>query len=169
MIADFSMSKIINRGKKGSKIGTPEYMAPELVIQKWQHKGYTGMEADNYSLGVILYQMLYGYCPFQKRGKTDNNFWKRIATDKVEFDEQKTISEEAKDLMLKLLEKDPKIRLGSGRKGCREIRYHKWFRFVPWAKYFDFAKWKPYYKPSVIRLRKQKTMDNEWGMEIKKR
>ncbi len=68
LLTDFGLVKVVSGGQSaqvrltgaGAPVGTPDYMAPEQVVGE----GVDG-RADQYSLGVILYQMLTGTTPFQ--------------------------------------------------------------------------------------------------------
>ncbi|ONK73254.1 uncharacterized protein A4U43_C04F29010 [Asparagus officinalis] len=91
-----------------STVATPDYIAPENLSKK----GY-GMECDWWSLGAIMYEMLMGYPPFQSK--------EALATCRkvvnwqshLKFPEYLTISEEAKDLIQRLL-CDIERRIGTG-------------------------------------------------------
>lgn len=75
-------------------LGTPLYMAPELVkSQKYNEK------VDVWSLGVIVYQLLSGLTPFE--GKTIKEVNKNICNNKIKFEgeEFKMISDRAKDFI----------------------------------------------------------------------
>ncbi len=96
--------------------GTPNYVAPEII----NGKGYQS-KVDCWSLGVILYVMLCGFPPFYDE---DNEKLFSLIQD-AQFDFPSpywdTISENAKELIRKLLVKDPSKRLSAN-----EILNHPW-------------------------------------------
>ncbi|KRH32211.1 hypothetical protein GLYMA_10G038400v4 [Glycine max] len=112
-----------------STVGTPDYIAPEVLLKK----GY-GMECDWWSLGAIMYEMLVGYPPFYSDDpmltcrKIVN--WKTY----LKFPEEARLSPEAKDLISKLL-CNVNQRLGS--KGADEIKAHPFFKGVEWNKLYQ--------------------------------
>ena len=60
-LADFGISKVLTNDEKTKTfIGTPEYVAPEIIKQKGH-----GKAVDIWSYGTILYEMIYGIPPFQ--------------------------------------------------------------------------------------------------------
>lgn len=79
---------------------------------------------DWWALGVLIYEMMVGFLPF--RDKQMINMYKKILRQPVEFPESLQISEEAKDLIRKLLVKNPKQRLGAVG-GGDEILAHPWY------------------------------------------
>jgi len=79
--------------------GTPAYIAPEILLDK----GYEGFACDIWSAGVVLYAMLYGTVPFKANNMSE--LQKIIIRGKYTLGEG--ISKEAKDLLQKLLERDP--------------------------------------------------------------
>ncbi|KAL4466170.1 hypothetical protein ABPG72_011048 [Tetrahymena utriculariae] len=97
-IIDFGSSRQLKEGiKANTLVGTPYNMAPEV----WNQKDY-GRECDVYSLGVILYQMLFGDYPFF--AKDINNLQKIIEEGKINFKRRNiTISNDMKDLIEKML------------------------------------------------------------------
>ena len=90
------------------KFGTPYYIAPEVL-----KKNYTS-KCDIWSIGVILYILLCGYPPFN--GANDKQIIEAVLKGKftLEEPEWEDISEDAKDLVKKLLEYDPKKRISAG-------------------------------------------------------
>ena len=80
--------------------GTPAYIAPEIL----RDKGYTGFAVDIWSAGVVLYAMLYGTVPFKANNMSE--LQKLIIKAKYTLKED-GVSEEARNLLTGLLEKDP--------------------------------------------------------------
>ncbi|RCV16993.1 hypothetical protein SETIT_3G183200v2 [Setaria italica] len=107
-----------------STVGTPDYIAPEVLLKK----GY-GMECDWWSLGAIMYEMLVGYPPFYSEDPMST--CRKIVNwrSHLKFPEEAKLSPEAKDLISKLL-CNVEQRLGT--KGAHEIKAHPWFRGVQW-------------------------------------
>nr|AML77212.1 putative LOV domain-containing protein [Buddleja sp. BC-2016] len=108
-----------------SFVGTEEYIAPEIITGA----GHTSA-VDWWALGILLYEMVYGYTPF--RGKTRQKTFANILHKDLKFPRNKEVSLEAKQLMYRLLHRDPKNRLGS-REGANEVKNHSFFRGINWA------------------------------------
>nr|AML78754.1 putative LOV domain-containing protein [Aphanopetalum resinosum] len=108
-----------------SFVGTEEYIAPEIITGA----GHTSA-VDWWALGILLYEMLYGYTPF--RGKTRQKTFANILHKDIKFPGSITVTIHAKQLMFRLLHRDPKNRLCS-REGANEIKQHPFFRGVNWA------------------------------------
>nr|AML77298.1 putative LOV domain-containing protein [Oenothera villaricae] len=108
-----------------SFVGTEEYIAPEII----SGAGHTSA-VDWWALGILLYEMLYGYTPF--RGKTRQKTFANILHKDLKFPASKAASLHIKQLMFRLLHRDPKSRLGS-RGGADEIKRHPFFRGINWA------------------------------------
>jgi calcium-dependent protein kinase len=107
-VIDFGTSGKIKKGQKyNDVIGTPFYIAPEVLKNKYDEK------CDIWSCGVILYVMLSGEPPFY--GEDDDEIYNKILTEEVQFNQKEweDISDEAKDLVKKLLKKDYKSRLSA--------------------------------------------------------
>ncbi|KAL7722549.1 non-specific serine/threonine protein kinase [Entamoeba marina] len=113
--------------RSSSFVGTDEYLAPEIVNQE-DHTA----SVDWWTLGVLLYEMLYGRNPFVGVSKRDT--FRKITESKIQFPplHRYTISKKAKDLMRKLLNPNPTNRLGSI-SGATEIKsspFFDGFKFV---------------------------------------
>ncbi|KAK3012630.1 hypothetical protein RJ639_008586, partial [Escallonia herrerae] len=107
-----------------SFVGTEEYIAPEIITAA----GHTSA-VDWWALGILLYEMLYGYTPF--RGKTRQRTFANILHKDLKFPGSIPVSLPAKQLIYRLLHRDPKNRLGS-REGANEVKQHPFFRGVNW-------------------------------------
>ena len=124
----FSQFKSIKNKKRRafafSTVGTPDYIAPEVIRQK----GY-GQEIDWWSLGVIMFEMMIGYPPFFSESSTETCKkildWKNTLNIRPEAN----ISKEAEDILRKLIN-DPETRLGSN--GVEEIKSHPFFKGIDW-------------------------------------
>ena len=118
-IADFGFAKMTSsQAVLKTACGTPEYVAPEVLRQL--RGGYT-TECDVWSMGIIIYIMLCGYPPFYDEHQP--TLFHKIQKQPFKFDspEWDGISKEAKDLITKMLTKDPAKRITA--KQCLE---HDW-------------------------------------------
>jgi 5'-AMP-activated protein kinase catalytic alpha subunit len=114
-VGDFGVSKIVdNNQTMYDQCGTPAYIAPEIL----RDKGYKGYGIDVWSAGVVLYAMLYGTVPF--RAQNMSELHDMIV--KAKFSLKAEISEQARDLIKKILEPDPRKRLT-----IPQIFKHPWF------------------------------------------
>ena len=105
-LCDFGWSIILNdNSKRNTFCGTLEYMAPEII----NNEGYE-KSIDIWSLGILLYEMIHGYCPFNSNNNNKNNsILNKIINENFKI--KKDISNECKDLIYKMLEKDYKKRI----------------------------------------------------------
>ncbi|XP_054820725.1 serine/threonine-protein kinase D6PK-like [Prosopis cineraria] len=108
-----------------SFVGTHEYLAPEIV----SGEGH-GNAVDWWTLGVFMYEMLYGITPF--KGPDHELTLANIVARALDFPKEPIIAEPIKDLIAKLLVKDPTKRLGSTM-GATAIKHHPYFNGVNWA------------------------------------
>nr|AML78418.1 putative LOV domain-containing protein [Taiwania cryptomerioides] len=108
-----------------SFVGTEEYIAPEII----NGAGHSSA-VDWWALGVLLYEMLYGYTPF--RGKTRQKTFANILHKDLKFPKRTHVSMAAIQLILGLLHREPVKRLGSCT-GANEIKQHPFFQDVNWA------------------------------------
>ncbi|XP_078473147.1 ribosomal protein S6 kinase alpha-5-like isoform X1 [Lampetra planeri] len=132
VLTDFGLSKefVIEENERAySFCGTIEYMAPEIV--KGGNAGHN-KAVDWWSLGVLMYEFLTGASPFTVEGEKNNQseISKRILRSDPPFPGD--IRNPVRDLIQKLLVKDPKRRLGSGPAGADEIKNHAFFKSLSW-------------------------------------
>jgi protein-serine/threonine kinase len=115
-----------------SLVGTHQYLAPEVI----SGQGH-GSAVDWWTLGVFMYEMIYGRTPFkgESNEKTLANIVKQpLSFPRVAVGSRKEWDEllRAQDLMTQLLAKNPKRRLGWCT-GSAEVKRHEFFRGVNWA------------------------------------
>ena len=110
-------------------VGTLEYVSPEVLENKYD---IIGPGVDIWSFGVILYTFLFGKNPF--KAKTQQETMDNIKNVKYSFDEIKDNKnknyKEAKDLLSKILIKDPAKRLGYNSYDYNEIKNHPFFKGI---------------------------------------
>ena len=112
-------------------VGTAEYVSPEVLGDKPAEFG-----ADVWALGIMIYQMFFGKTPFKEK----NNYltFRKIEQLKIDFEggEKITIPDEAKDLISKILVKEPNKRLGGGEPGTEydiaHLKSHPFFKGIDW-------------------------------------
>ncbi|XP_064408004.1 ribosomal protein S6 kinase alpha-5 [Latimeria chalumnae] len=131
VLTDFGLSKEFLTDEKErtySFCGTIEYMAPEIIRGKMGH----GKSVDWWSLGILMFELLTGASPFTLEGEknTQVEVSRRILKGNPPFSSE--IGPMARDLLQKLLIKDPKRRLGSGPRGAEEIKLHPFFKGLNW-------------------------------------
>ena len=105
--------------------GTPEYLAPEVLL----NKGH-GKAVDWWALGTLMYELLTGLPPFYN--ENIELMYRQIMSAELTFPPH--ISPEGQDLLAGLLNRDPRQRLGSGPTGLADIRDHPFFVPIDWAK-----------------------------------
>lgn len=108
-----------------SFVGTHEYLAPEIILGHGH-----GSTVDWWTLGIFLYELLFGKTPF--KGSGNRATLSNVVEQPLRFPESPSVSFAAKDLIRGLLMKDPKGRLGVKR-GAAEIKQHMFFEGVNWA------------------------------------
>uniref|UniRef100_A0A8C8VGW4 Calcium/calmodulin dependent protein kinase kinase 1 n=1 Tax=Pelusios castaneus TaxID=367368 RepID=A0A8C8VGW4_9SAUR len=118
-IADFGVSNQFegNDAQLSSTAGTPAFMAPEAISDSG--KSFSGKALDVWAMGITLYCFVYGKCPFIDEYilALHNNIKNKV----VEFPEEPQMSEELRELILRMLDKNPETRIT-----VPEIKLHPW-------------------------------------------
>lgn len=139
-ITDFGLSRIVNQvEKKGERkfeiddsddmnsqmVGTPDYMAVEIIEERQIHSH----AVDWWSLGCILFQMIWGYPPFND--KTVKKIFENIKKHKIEWAwKDKREDRDRYHLVMSLLNPNPEQRLGF--RGAEEVMDHPFFQHIDW-------------------------------------
>ncbi|CAG8789261.1 13938_t:CDS:2, partial [Dentiscutata erythropus] len=113
-------SKKTNRQSSKALLGTPDYLAPELLLGIGHSTA-----VDWWSLGVCLFEFLVGYPPFND--DTPQEIFRNILNHVIQWPPEGFLSLEAKDLISKLLNQDPEKR-----PTVEEIKTHPFFNGIDW-------------------------------------
>ncbi|XP_058717688.1 LOW QUALITY PROTEIN: microtubule-associated serine/threonine-protein kinase 1 [Poecile atricapillus] len=105
--------------------GTPEYIAPEVILRQ----GY-GKPVDWWAMGIVLYEFLVGCVPFF--GDTPEELFGQVISDEILWPEgDEALPPDAQHLISCLLQPDPLRRLGAG--GAQEVKAHGFFATLDWT------------------------------------
>lgn len=113
-VADFGWSTVTAH-KRSTFCGTLDYLAPEMLGESYDHR------VDIWSLGVLMFELLVGKAPFDAPETEQTQL--RIRSDEVAFPEDGTLSAEARELLLALLQKKPDRRLS-----LQAVLDHPWIK-----------------------------------------
>lgn len=155
LLTDFGLSKVAvdEDTTCRSFLGTIEYMAPE-VIQGAEY----GMAVDWWSLGALGFDLLTGSPPFT--GNNHAKIQEKILKQKLAL--PYFLGPDAKDLLTRLLRKEPKKRLGANMpKDLQTIKSHRFFRKINWKK-LEARDLEPPIQPLITDPALAENFDNEF-------
>ena len=139
-LTDFGFAKYLeNNDKTYTLCGTPEYLAPEIIL----NKGH-GKPVDWWTMGILLYEMLVGIDPFSDDDPM--SIYKKIVKGKIHF--PKEIDKDVKSLIKHLLNSDTTKRFGCLKNGVKDIAKHRFFEKFDWRN-FVYQKMKAPYLPNI--------------------
>lgn len=143
-LTDFGLCKehILDGSVTHTFCGTIEYMAPE-ILKRTGH----GKAVDWWSLGALLFDMVTGTPPFtaECRKRTID----KILRHKLNM--PPFLTQDARDLIRRLLKRHPESRLGSGPADAEEIKAHPFFKTMDWDDVLN-RKYEPPFKPLLVSL-----------------
>ena len=145
-LTDFGIAKQLpeNDNRVYDIVGTPEYVAPEVLAEESETEGFDAFLLDWWALGCLVYEMLVGVPPFLH--KHQEKLFKMIQSQPHKYPELVTISPKGKAFIDALLEKDCQKRLG--RNGPDEVFKHPWFLTINWTALRE-AKVRPPFVPQL--------------------
>jgi len=132
-------------------------LAPEII----EGKGHT-FPADWWALGILIFEMMIGIPPFYNREQNTQKMFQAIRERSINFGTKVPMSENAKDLILKLLNKNADARLGTN--GADDIKKHPWFKDIDWD-LLSQKKVNPPFKPKVRSEFDTDNFDEEFTSE----
>jgi len=137
-LTDFGFAKVCE-GRTYTLCGTPEYLAPEILL----NKGH-GKPVDWWTFGVLLYEMIAGIDPFNDEDPM--LIYQKILKGKLKFPQ--SFDSNAKSLVKHMLESDLSKRYGNLKGGVDDIKTHRFFKGLDWNSLLNM-KISPPYCPKV--------------------
>ncbi|KAJ1963511.1 Cell cycle serine/threonine-protein kinase cdc5/MSD2, partial [Dispira parvispora] len=131
-VADFGLSAMLisDKERKKSFLGTPNFLAPEVVARPKEGHSY---EVDIWALGVVMYSMLYSRPPFHVSGGSKHAqsqaLYHKIANEDIRFPDSPPVSRDARFLIAALLTKNPDKRPNANQ--IKRFSFFSKFHLIP--------------------------------------
>ncbi|EGR29318.1 protein kinase domain protein [Ichthyophthirius multifiliis] len=165
-LIDLGTAKILKQqnSRTFSIIGTPHYMAPEIIVGK----GYS-FSVDLWSLGICLYEFLCGGLPFAEDLDDAYEIYEEIIKNNLIFPPE-IKDRNAKRIIEQLLSQFPELRLGGS---YAALKAHPWFDTISWDDLYNMKLQPPYIPPKdrIVNLNEINNLASKGKMvmaEIKK-
>jgi cGMP-dependent protein kinase len=123
-LIDFGTAKIVH-GHTYTIVGTPHYMAPEVIMGK----GY-GLAADFYSIGILLYELICGGVPFGEDEDEPYSIYEKVLEHRLVYPQFIDPRFLARPIIEQLLHQNPAMRTGGS---IDNLKAHKWFKDFDWV------------------------------------
>lgn len=123
-LVDFGLAKQLLSGKTWTLCGTPDYLAPEIIL----NEGHD-LAVDYWALGVLIFEMVVGAPPFYAEDPME--VYEKILSGNPPM--PTFFTRNLSDLIKKLLRSQQGKRLGNTRGGTAAVVKHKWFSSFDWA------------------------------------
>ena len=122
-LIDFAASTIVD-GRTYTSIGTPHYLAPEIILRT----GYS-FGVDWWALGILLHEMAYGFVPFGEDDEDPILIYEKILEHRLELKDLSYKCTHLKEILIQLLNKNPAARTCGG---FTYLKSNKWFMNFNW-------------------------------------
>mmetsp|Transcript_6414 Transcript_6414/g.4837 ORF Transcript_6414/g.4837 Transcript_6414/m.4837 type:complete len:211 (+) Transcript_6414:363-995(+) len=140
-LIDFGFAKVV-RKRTYTICGTPEYIAPEILL----NQGH-GKAVDWWTVGILVYEMLAGYPPFQDEDPM--NIYRKIINTKPRYPDG--FDSKCKSLVKHLLRRDLSKRYGNLKNGVDDVKTHRFFEGFQWQNLL-LKKIDPPYVPKIDNI-----------------
>jgi serine/threonine protein kinase len=131
-VADFGLAKDNVTALDGARAicGTDPYIAPEMLT-----RGHYGYAADWWSFGIFVYELLTGLPPWNSENRNEMYYY--IENAPIPLDHSHiAFSPEVRDLLSKLLIREPADRLGASPRCGTDIMAHPFFASINWGQLY---------------------------------